>query len=88
MFGRSLPFALKFDTDFTWPAEKQPIWLSHPRYVDYVKSGGTTDQDWADDIDIWRVWFDDEGAMPGRDTINPAATSEVYENYVEFWSNF
>ena len=88
LFGRSMPFALKFDTDFTWPAEKQPIWLSHPNYVDYVKSGGTTNQDWADDIDIWRVWFDDEGAIPGRDAVNPAATSEVYGNYVEFWSNF
>ena len=86
LFGRSIPFALKFDTDFTWPAEKQPIWLTHPRYVDYIISGGTTNQDWADTIDVWRVWFDDEGLMPGRDGVNSASTSDFWSNYVSTYS--
>ena len=29
LFGRNLPFAVKLDADFIWPAENQPIWLSH-----------------------------------------------------------
>ena len=87
LIGRSLPFALKFDTDFTWPAESQPIWLTHPRYVDYIINAGTTDEDWADTIDIWRVWFDDEGLMPGREGVNPASTSDYWKDYVETYSN-
>lgn len=86
LFGRSLPFVVKFETDFVWPAEGQAIWDSHPDYIPFIKSGGTTHLDWADTIDIWRVWFDHEGRMPNRDEINPAATSDVYKNYVELYS--
>ena len=86
LFGRSLPFVIKLNTDFAWPAEGQAIWNSHPDYVPYIKSGGTTHLDWADTIDIWRVWFDHEGRMPNRDELNPAATSDIYKDYVDLYS--
>ena len=82
LFGRSLPFVIKLESDFTWPAEGQAIWNSHPDYVPFIKSGGTTHFDWADNIDIWRVWFDREGKMPGREELNAAAFHPIYLNYV------
>lgn len=82
LFGRSLPFVIKLESDFTWPAEGQAIWNSHPDYVPFIKSGGTANLEWADTIDIWRVWFDREGKMPGRDELNKAASHPIYLNYV------
>ena len=86
LFGRSIPFALKFDTDFIWPAENMPIWSSHPEYVNYTISGGTENTDWADGYDVWRVWFDREGMMNGG-VYNPVSAHEIYQDYVETWSN-
>jgi LruC domain-containing protein len=86
LYGRSLPFVAKFDSDFVWPHEGHAIWLSHPEYVDFIKSGGTTNQDWADNFNIWRVWHDDTGKMNGREQFNSVATHSIYSNYVETWS--
>jgi LruC domain-containing protein/uncharacterized repeat protein (TIGR01451 family) len=86
LFGRSLPFARRFDHAFAWPAEGQAIWDSHPKYVDFIKSGETTHLDWAETYDLWRVWFDEDGYMPGVDAYNPVAESEIYQNYVETYS--
>ena len=84
-FGRNLPFAVKLDADFIWPAENQPIWLSHPDYVGYITSGGLENQNWADNYDIWRVWFDRQGLMNGG-VYNPVSDHPIYENYVDYWS--
>lgn len=85
LFGRNLPFAVKLDADFIWPAENQPIWLSHPDYVGYITSGGLENQNWADNYDIWRVWFDRQGLMNGG-VYNPVSDHPIYENYVDYWS--
>ena len=86
LFGRSMPFAVKLDTAFVWPAENQPIWLSHPDYVDYVKSAGVLNEDWASNYDYWRVWFDRQGMMNGG-VYNPVSAHDSYKDYVETWSN-
>lgn len=83
LMGRSLPFVIKLDEEFTWPAEGQAIWDSHPEYVNFIRSGRTAHFDWAETIDIWRVWFDRNGRMPGREELNPAATSIYYIDYVD-----
>ena len=86
LFGRSLPFVVKLDADFIWPAEGQAIWLSHPDYIDYIKTGGLENQDWANNYDIWRVWHDRQGLMNGG-VFNPVSVHEIYQDYVEFWSS-
>ena len=65
LYGRSLPFVAKFNSDFVWPAEGQKIWLSHPQYVDFIKSGGTSNQEWYkfENAFEWRIWFDRDGMM-------------------------
>ena len=85
LFGRSMPFAVKLDTAFVWPAENQPIWLSHPDYVDYVKSAGVLNTDWASNYDYWRVWFDRQGMMNG-DVYNPVSADDIYKDYVDTWT--
>ena len=85
LYGRSLPFVAKFDSDFVWPHEGHPIWLSHPEYVNFILSDGASHQNWADNFNIWRVWHDDQGMMNGRAEANPVATSSIYSNYVETW---
>jgi LruC domain-containing protein/uncharacterized repeat protein (TIGR01451 family) len=84
LYGRSLPFVAKFDSDFVWPHEGHAIWLSHPEYVDFIKFG--TNLDWHHNFNIWRVWHDDAGKMNGREDANPVATHSIYSNYVETWS--
>ena len=87
LYGRSLPFVAKFDSDFVWPHEKHAIWLSHPEYVNFILSDGAEQyQDWADNYDIWRVWHDDEGMMNGQAEANPVATHDIYKNYVETYT--
>lgn len=83
LFGRSLPFVVKFESGFLWPAEGQAIWDSHPEYVGHVKSGWTEYLNWGSSFDLWRVWFDDQARMPGVDEPNPVAESEKYKNYVD-----
>ena len=87
LYGRSLPFVAKFDSDFVWPHEKHAIWLSHPEYVNFILSDGAEQyQDWADNYNIWRVWHDDEGMMNGQAEANPVATHDIYKNYVETYT--
>ena len=86
LFGRSLPFGAVFDIDWVWPAEGQPIWLSHPEYSDYILSGGSQFTDWHLNFNIWRVWWDDEGMM-NNGQFNNASSSSHWNNYVETWSD-
>ena len=44
----------------------------HSDYVGYIRSGGLENQDWADNYDIWYVWFDRQGLMNGG-IYNPVA---------------
>ena len=86
LFGRNLPFVAKFDVDWVWPAEGQPIWLTHPRYVDHIISGGLEHTDWGLTYDKWRVWWDDEGMMPNGE-FNDASSSVYWNTYVETWND-
>ena len=63
--GRSLPLVVEFSEGFDWPAENKRIYDSHPQYVDYIKSGGTTHLDWWKTYNQDLVWVDDEGNVPG-----------------------
>ena len=40
------PYALVVPTDWQHPTEETDIGIAYPRIVDYITSGGTTDQDW------------------------------------------
>ena len=84
LYGRSLPFVAKFDSEFVWPMEAQKIWLSHPQYVDFIKSGGTTNQEWYkfENAFEWRVWFDRDGMMNDGGH-NWIADNWRLENYIE-----
>ena len=87
LYGRSLPFVAKFDSDFVWPHEGHAIWLSHPEYVNFILTDGAAEwQNWADNFNIWRVWHDDEGMMNGQAEANPVATHDIYKNYVETYT--
>ena len=66
--GRSLPFVVEFAEGFDWPAEFQPIWTTHPEYVDYVKSDKQENLDWWRSFDPDLIWIDAEGANPGVGT--------------------
>ena len=82
-FGESLPFAAKFDSDFVWPHEGHAIWLSHPDYVDFIKSSGTANLDWMETFNKWRVWHDDAGMTHRGDDLTSVSDSVHYSNYVE-----
>ena len=87
LYGRSMPFVSKFDSDFVWPHEGHAIWLSHPEYVNFILTDGAAEwQNWADNFNIWRVWHDDEGMMNGQAEANPVATHDIYKNYVETYT--
>ena len=83
LYGRSLPFVAKFNSEFVWPAEGQKIWLSHPQYVDFIMSGGTTNLEWYkfENAFEWRVWFDRDGMMNDGGH-NWIADNWRLENYV------
>jgi LruC domain-containing protein len=82
-FGESLPFVAKFDSDFVWPHEGHAIWLSHPDYVDFVKSSGTANLGWMENFNKWRVWHDDAGLTHRGDDLTSVSQSVYYNNYVE-----
>ena len=79
LYGRSLPFVAKFDSDFVWPHEGHAIWLSHPDYVDFIKFG--TNADWHTNFNRWRVWHDDQGMTHSNDYLGDVVNH--YDNYVE-----
>jgi hypothetical protein len=79
LYGRSLPFVAKFDSDFVWPHEGHAIWLSHPDYVDFIKFG--TNADWHTNFNRWRVWHDDQGMTHSNDYLEDVVNH--YDNYVE-----
>ncbi len=69
--GRNLPYVVEFSEGFNWPSETINIYNSHPDYVDYIKSGGTSNQQWWTNIDSEYVWIDSTGNVPGYVPTNP-----------------
>jgi LruC domain-containing protein/uncharacterized repeat protein (TIGR01451 family)/fimbrial isopeptide formation D2 family protein len=63
--GRSLPLVVEFADGFDWPAETMRIYDSHPDYVDYIKSGGTSSLDWWKNYNEELIWVDANGNAPG-----------------------
>jgi LruC domain-containing protein len=46
LIGYDLPLAQTFSPGWEWPVEFSGLWKGYPNYVDYIGSGGTTNQDW------------------------------------------
>jgi LruC domain-containing protein len=46
LIGYDLPLAQIFLPGWEWPIEFSGLWKGYPNYVDYIGSGGTTNQDW------------------------------------------
>ena len=46
LVGYDLPLAQTFEPGWQWPEEFKGIWRGYPKYVDYVGSGSTVNQDW------------------------------------------
>ena len=82
LYGRSLPFVAKFSSDFIWPKESSAIWLSHPEYVNFILSDGTSHQNWYENYFEWRVFFNHEGIMNGG-VYNYVADHHLMSDYIE-----
>jgi LruC domain-containing protein len=46
LIGYDLPLAQSFSLGWEWSIEFNGLWKGYPNYVDYIGSGGTTNQDW------------------------------------------
>lgn len=58
LLNEDLPLVQTFDVTWDWPLEFSGIWLGYPDYVDFIKTGGTTNTDWyleenREDTHLW-----------------------------------
>ena len=62
LIGYDLPLAQTFSPGWEWPIEFKGLWKGYPNYVDYIGSGGSTNQDWYLEANADSNWLWSPGA--------------------------
>jgi LruC domain-containing protein len=83
LIGYDLPLAQTFSPGWEWPIEFSGLWKGYPNYVDYIGSGGSTNQDWylaENAVSSW-LWSPGSYAPQGQQSVIPDETTTPVSRY-------